>query len=124
MEHVQVEAYDPSLSDTSNNSSGSNDSGEADDGYTAQFAAFRETCEHNTQVYREVFGPSFPQDGISRLADMDPEPLTLSTPNARAVLASQLRGHAVAYPHTFLDQEDLFPPPLSSEAMLDKRAFQ
>ena len=124
MEHVQVEAYDPSLSDTSNNSSGSNDSGEADDGYTEQFAAFRETCEHNTQVYREVFGPSFPQDGISRLADMDPEPLTLSTPNARAVLASQLRGHAVAYPHTFLDQEDLFPPPLSSEAMLDKRAFQ
>lgn len=117
-EHVRVPATAPSPS-----SSSSQDSGD-DDGYGEQFAAFRAACEHNTHVYREVFGPSFPQDGISCLTDMEPEPLALATPNARAVLTSQLRGHAVAYPLTFLDQEDLFPPPLSSEAMLDKRAFQ
>lgn len=122
-EHVRVPATAPSHN-SSDNSSGDDGYNGGDDGYTAQFAAFRAACEHNTHVYREVFGPSFPQDGISTLADMDPEPLTLSTPNARDILASQLRGHAVAYPLTFLDQEDLFPPPLSSEAMLDKRAFQ
>ena len=90
----------------------------------AHFAAFRAAAEHNTRLLQKVFGPSFPQEGISYFDELHDEPLVPPDPATVALLAGGLKGHAVAFPLSFLDGEDLFPPALSSEAMLDKRTFQ